>query len=172
MFRTLWPFAAAMAVVVLSSNFLVEKPLNDWLTWGALTYPFAFLVTDLVNRLHGAPAARRVVLVGFALGVALSLFVDWRIALASGTAFLVAQMFDVQVFDRLRGRAWWIAPAVSTVLGAGLDTVLFFSLAFAGSGLPWVGWATGDFGVKLAVAALSLIPYRLIVGRRPLVAGT
>jgi len=160
-----------MAVVVLASNFLVEKPINDWLTWGALTYPFAFLVTDLVNRLHGASAARRVVLVGFALGVALSLVVDWRIALASGIAFLVAQLFDVQVFDRLRGGTWWIAPAVSTVLGAALDTVLFFSLAFAGSGLPWIGWATGDLGIKWAIAALSLIPYRFIVGRRPVAAG-
>ena len=167
MLRTFWPFAAAMAVVVLASNILVEQPINDWLTWGALTYPFAFLVTDLVNRLHGVRAARRVVLVGFALGVALSLLVDPRIAAASGTAFLVAQLFDVQVFDALRERAWWVAPAVSTVLGAVLDTALFFSLAFAGTGLPWVGWGVGDLGVKWTIAALSLLPYRLLVGRRP-----
>ena len=165
MLRLLWPFAATMAVVVLASNFLVEKPINDWLTWGAITYPFAFLVTDLANRLHGARAARVVVLIGFAAGVALSLFVDPRIALASGTAFLVAQLFDVQLFDALRARAWWIAPALSTGLGAVLDTALFFSLAFAGTGLPWVSWAVGDLGVKWAVAALSLAPYRLLVVR-------
>lgn len=165
MFRILWPFALSMAVVVVASNFLVRIPINDWLTWGAITYPFAFLVTDLANRLHGARAARVVVVVGFALGVALSLLVDPRIALASGTAFLVAQLFDVQVFDALRRRVWWMAPAVSTVLGAALDTALFFSLAFAGTGLPWVTWAIGDLGVKWAVAALSLAPYRLLVGR-------
>ena len=165
MSRKLWPFAAAMAAVVLASNYLVEKPINDWLTWGAITYPFAFLVTDLVNRLRGVGAARRVVLVGFATGVALSLLVDPRIALASGTAFLVAQLFDIELFDSLRARAWWVAPALSTVLGAALDTTLFFSLAFAGTGLPWVGWAIGDLGVKWTVAALSLLPYRLLVGR-------
>ena len=165
MSRTLLPFAASMALVVLASNYLVGKPINDWLTWGAITYPFAFLVTDLANRLHGAGAARRVVVVGFALGVALSLFVDTRIALASGTAFLVAQLVDVQLFDALRARRWWVAPALSTVLGAVLDTALFFSLAFAGTGLPWVTWALGDLGVKWTVAALSLLPYRLLVGR-------
>jgi len=165
MLRTLWPFAAVMAVVVLASNVLVEMPLNDWLTWGAISYPFAFLVTDLANRLHGARAARVVVIVGFAAGVALSLFVDPRIALASGTAFLVAQLFDVQLFDALRGRAWWVAPALSSVLGAVLDTALFFSLAFAGTGLPWVTWAIGDLGVKWTIAVLSLVPYRLVVAR-------
>ena len=164
--RSLWPAAAVMAIVVLASNVLVNFPINDWLVWGALSYPVAFLVTDLVNRRRGAAAARRVVLVGFAIGVAASLFAGPRVALASGTAFLVAQLFDVQLFDALRGRRWWVAPAVSTVLGAALDTALFFSLAFAGSGLPWQQWAVGDLGVKWCVALLSLLPYRLIVGTR------
>ena len=158
--------AACMALVVLASNVLVNFPINDWLVWGAITYPLAFLVTDLVNRRRGAAAARRVVWVGFAFGVAASLFVGPRVALASGTAFLAAQLLDVQVFDALRARRWWVAPVISTVFGAMLDTALFFSLAFAGSGLPWMPWALGDLGVKWAVALLSLVPYRLIVGRQ------
>lgn len=155
--------ALAMAIVVLASNVLVNYPINDWLVWGAITYPFAFLVTDLVNRRFGVGAARRVVLVGFALGVLASLFVDPRIAVASGTAFLVAQLLDVQLFDALRSRAWWIAPVLSTFFGAIVDTVLFFSLAFGGTGTPWMQWAIGDLGVKWAVALVSLLPYRLVV---------
>jgi uncharacterized PurR-regulated membrane protein YhhQ (DUF165 family) len=158
---------AAMAVVVVASNILVGYPLNDWLTWGALSYPVAFLVTDLTNRRFGPERARRVVYVGFALAVVLSIVLATpRIALASGTAFLLAQTLDVQVFDRLRNRVWWLPPLVSSTLGSALDTVLFFTLAFAGTGLPWIGWAVGDFGVKIAVA-LALLPAFRLLARAP-----
>ena len=155
---------AAMAAVVTASNILVQYPINDWLTWGALSYPFAFLVTDLTNRRLGPVNARRVVWVGFVLAVALSWWLATpRIAGASGTAFLVGQLSDVWVFDRLRHLKWWQAPLVSSSLGSVLDTVLFFSLAFAGTGLPWVTWGVGDLAVKAAFAALLLIPFRLLL---------
>lgn len=154
-----------MAVIVVASNILVQYPINDWLTWGAFTYPIAFLVTDLVNRALGAGAARRVVYVGFSVAVVLSIaFATPRIALASGTAFLLAQLLDVYVFDRLREGAWWRAPIVSSVLGSAVDTALFFGLAFAGTGVPWISLGLGDFGVKLLIAAAALIPFRLIIG--------
>ncbi|MEM6973189.1 MAG: queuosine precursor transporter [Pseudomonadota bacterium] len=176
--------ALAMAVVVAASNFLVQIPINDLLTWGAFTYPLAFLVTDLSNRVMGPGAARRVVIAGFVVGILLSAWLaSPRIAIASGTAFLTAQLLDVAVFDRLRARAWWQAPAVSSVVGSALDTLLFFSLAFAPAfaflgedadwataPVPllyagpevalWVNLAVGDFLVKLAVAAAALVPYR------------
>ena len=155
---------AAMAVVVTASNVLVQYPINDWLTWGALSYPFAFLVTDLTNRRFGPGGARRVVLVGFACAVVLSAwFATPRIAAASGSAFLIAQLADVQVFDRLRDAKWWQAPLVSSALGSILDTALFFSLAFAGSGLPWVTWALGDLAVKAGFALMLLVPFRLLL---------
>ncbi len=155
---------AAMAVVVTASNVLVRHPLNDWLTWGALSYPFAFLVTDLTNRRLGPGAARRVVLVGFACAVVLSAWLATpRIAAASGSAFLVAQLADVQVFDRLRNARWWQAPLVSSALGSILDTALFFSLAFAGTGLPWITWGVGDLTVKAGFALILLIPFRLLL---------
>ena len=159
-----WWAVVAMAIVVGVSNYLVAIPINDWLVWGAVTYPLAFLVNDLVNRFYGASQARKVVYVGFAVGVALSLSVesiDTRIALASGTAFLIAQLLDVSIFDRLRVGKWWIAPSVSSAISSIVDTVLFFGIAFAGTGLPWMQWATGDLGVKWAVAAGSLVVYRL-----------
>lgn len=152
----------AMIVVVVSSNILVNYPINDFLTWGAFTYPFAFLVTDLTNRRLGPGKARQVVYVGFALAVLLSVFVDVRIAIASGSAFLIAQLSDVFVFDKLRRQTWWRAPLVSSTLGSVLDTALFFSIAFVGTGLPWVTWAIGDLAVKLVFAATMLIPYRLL----------
>ena len=160
--------AIAMAVVVAASNYLVQIPINDWFTWGAFTYPIAFLVTDLTNRRFGPAQARRVVYAGFALGVAISLYTaTGRIALASGTAFLVAQLFDVWLFNRLRSaKAWWRAPAISSTLASALDTVLFFSLAFAMTGLPWITWAAGDYGAKLAVAGAMLVPFRLMMGQR------
>lgn len=148
---------AAMAAIVLASNVLVQVLLGDWLTWGALTYPFAFLVTDVVNRLHGPAAARRVVLWGFLVGLACSAvgtqiegtfgpLVTWRVAAGSAAAFLAAQMADVALFDRLRGGAWWRAPLASSGAGSALDTALFFTIAFAGAlALPpaWgdVAWA-------------------------------
>ena len=159
---------SAMGVVVLASNIAVNYPINDWLTWGALIYPIAFLVTDLVNRIFGPRPARKVVYAGFATGVALSLwFADQRIALASGTAFLTAQLLDIWVFDRLRRQSWWKAPVVSSLLSSALDTALFFSLAFYATGLPWVTWAIGDYGAKLAMAALLLVPFRAFIALLP-----
>lgn len=159
---------SAMGVVVLASNIAVNYPINDWLTWGALIYPIAFLVTDLVNRIFGPKPARKVVYAGFATGVVLSLwFADQRIALASGTAFLTAQLLDIWVFDRLRQQSWWKAPVVSSLLSSALDTALFFSLAFYATGLPWVTWAIGDYGAKLTMAAVLLVPFRAFIALLP-----
>lgn len=190
---------AAMAAIVAASNVLVQYPvqarlgavnLADLLTWGAFTYPFSFLVTDLTNRSLGPAVARRVVLTGFAIAVVLSIWLATpRIAIASGTAFLVAQLLDVAIFHRLRTGAWWRAPVVSTTVGSIVDTALFFSLAFAAtfsmlgenppfftaptpllgvfSGLTpplWVSLALGDLVVKLLLAGLALVPYRLVLG--------
>lgn len=168
----------AMAAVILLSNIAVQYPVQmmlpvgddglnmaDWLTWGAFTYPIAFLVTDTTNRLFGFGAARKVVYAGFIIGVALSYyFADPRIAVASGSAFLLAQILDVVIFDRLRKATWWKAPAISSFIGSAVDTVVFFSIAFAGTGLPWIGWATGDFAAKLLMIALLLYPFKLITG--------
>jgi len=161
--RGFWIGVVAMSVVVTASNIAVQYPINDWLTWGAFTYPLSFLVNDLTNRNLGPAVARRVVYVGFVLGVLLSLHFGWRIALASGSAFLVAQLLDVHIFDRLRRAAWWRAPFVSSTLASIIDTALFFGLAFAGTGLPWVTWAIGDYGVKLAMALGLLIPFRALM---------
>jgi len=162
--RGFWIGVIAMIVIVTGANIAVQYPINDWLTWGAFTYPVSFLVTDLTNRNMGPAVARRVVYVGFVLGVALSFyFAGWRIALASGSAFLVAQLLDVQIFDRLRRGIWWRAPFVSSTLASVIDTALFFGLAFAGTGLPWVTWAIGDYGVKLAMALGLLIPFRALM---------
>lgn len=200
----LLPGILAMAAIVVASNVLVQFLLLDGLlTWGAFTYPFAFLVTDLVNRLQGAAAARRVVLAGFATGVACSLVgtqvmlefgpaVTLRVAVASGVAFLAAQMLDVAVFDRMRAGAWWRAPLVSTLVGATVDTMLFFSIAFSGfvtvfpagadaavewaqgpapfltlgPEVPlWISLAVADWGVKIALALIALVPFRLVLGR-------
>jgi uncharacterized PurR-regulated membrane protein YhhQ (DUF165 family) len=179
---------AAMAVVVLASNILVQYPftyggLGNYLTWGAFSYPIAFLVTDLSNRRFGPRTARRIVYAGFVLAVALSVyFATPRIAIASGAAFLAAQLLDIRIFQRLRDKAWWLPPFVSSVISSGLDTAIFFSLAFAcgpvlGLGLtisdalglvgiadscaalPWVNLAVADYLVKLALAALSIAPY-------------
>ncbi|MBB3065241.1 VUT family protein [Limibacillus halophilus] len=166
-FRLLLPPLVAMALVIVLSNELVQHPINDWLTWGAISYPIAFLVTDTTNRLLGAKNARWVVALGFVIGVALSLLVDVRIAIASGSAFLVAQMLDISVFNQLRRAVWWKAPLVSSVIGSAVDTALFFSLAFAGTGLPWITWAWGDFGAKLFMAATLLPVFRLIVTYYP-----
>ena len=163
--RRLTPSVLAMVATVVASNILVQYPftpfgLGDLLTWGAFTYPFAFLVTDLTNRWFGPVKTRRVVYVGFAIAVLLSVWLsEPRIALASGTAFLCAQLLDVTLFNRLRAGSWWRAPLVSSSIGSALDTVIFFSIAFAGSGLPWTTWALGDFSVKMLVAIASLLPY-------------
>ena len=159
--------ALAMAAVVLASNILVQFPLNDWLTWGAVTYPVAFLVSELVNRAHGPLQARRVAWVGFAVAVAASLVLaPARIAIASGAAFLLSQWLDISVFDRLRHGTWWRAPLVATLLAAVLDTAVFWSIAFAGTSDPWVTWALGDLGVKLGLGVALLLPFRLLIGRQ------
>ena len=172
--RRLLPSVVAMAAIVLASNILVQHPfrhfgLDEILTWGAFTYPFAFLVTDLTNRWFGPARTRLVVYVGFAVAVGLSILLsDARIALASGSAFLAAQLLDVAIFNRLRSGSWWRAPLVSSTIGSAVDTAIFFSLAFAGTGLPWTTWALGDFAVKMLVAVAALIPYAgLMNSRRP-----
>jgi queuosine precursor transporter len=157
-----------MATVVVASNVLVQYPINAWLTWGAFTYPVAFLVTDVTTRRYGPATARRVALVGFALAVVLSIWLATpRIAVASGIAFLTAQLLDVAVFQRLRTLPWWQAPLASSTVASMWDTAVFFSLAFAFTGLPWVTWALGDFAAKMAMALALLLPFRLLVGTRP-----
>jgi hypothetical protein len=180
--------ALAMTFVVVASNILVQYPfeplgLGDYLTWGAFTYPVAFLVTDLTNRRYGAGMARRLVAVGFVIAVALSIWLATpRIALASGTAFLVGQLFDITVFNRFRRQSWWRAPLIGSVFGSVIDTALFFSLAFAGDvemsgpvdfmglSLPlWQSLAICDFLVKMLLALLALVPYgALLRAIRPL----
>jgi len=156
----------AMVLVVASANYLVQFPVNDWLTWGALTYPVSYFVTDLTNRRYGPGAARRVVLIGFALAVMVSIWLaSPRIALASGTAFLVSQLLDVAIFNRLRRRAWWQPPLVSSVLGSFVDTALFFALAFWGTAMPWMTLAIGDYGVKVGIALMLLLPWRVVARR-------
>ena len=159
--------ALAMAMVVLASNILVQFPINDWLTWGAFTYPFAFLVSDWANRQYGPAMARRIAWAGFAVAVAASLVLaPVRIAVASGTAFLLSQWLDISVFDRLRHGTWWRAPLVATLLAAVLDTAVFWSIAFAGTSDPWITWALGDLGVKLGLGVALLLPFRLLIGRQ------
>jgi queuosine precursor transporter len=176
--RILLPGILAMAIIVVASNILVQYPLGAFLTWGALTYPFAFLVTDLTNRLKGPTAARRVVLAGFATGIVCSFIgtqivgefgplVTFRIALGSGLAFLCAQLLDISVFNRLRQGSWWKAPLVSTLVSSTLDTAIFFTVAFsAGPAAPfWVSLAFGDWLVKLLLAGVALLPFRLALAR-------
>ncbi|WP_370049724.1 MULTISPECIES: queuosine precursor transporter [Salipiger] len=199
------PGILAMAAIVLASNILVQFLFGQWLTWGAFTYPLAFLVTDVMNRLYGAKAARKVVFAGFVVGVICSLIgtqimlqgdgytypaVTLRVAIGSGLAFLTAQMMDVAIFDRLREGAWWRAPLASTLVGSALDTAIFFTIAFsgalsflepgndvswAGEVLPllgvgpmvplWVSLGTADWLVKLSLAIIALVPFRVIVSK-------
>jgi uncharacterized PurR-regulated membrane protein YhhQ (DUF165 family) len=162
----------AMVLVVAASNVAVQHPftpfgLQDVLTWGAFTYPFAFLVTDLTNRWAGPVAARRVVYAGFALGVVLSaLLAEPRIAAASGAAFLAGQLLDITVFNRMRQASWWKAPLASSALGSAVDTGLFFGLAFAGTDVPWHSLALGDLAVKLTYALVLLAPFRAALAWR------
>jgi len=199
--KRILPGIIAMAAIVVASNILVQHLFGQWLTWGAFTYPLAFLVTDVMNRVYGVSAARKVVVAGFVTGIVCSLIgtqimgefgplVTLRIAIGSGVAFLSAQLLDVAIFNRLRGGAWWRAPLASTLIGSSLDTVLFFSIAFsatfayieplndvswAGEVLPllgvgpaaplWVSLALADWLVKLSLALLALVPFRVIVTR-------
>lgn len=186
-------YVALMTIVVVASNFLVQFPvpgnlagieLSDLLTWGAFIYPAAFLVTDLTNRQFGPTIARRVVFVGFIVGVALSFWTSMpRIAMASGTAYLVGQLIDISVFNQLRRQSWWRAPLAGSLIGSALDTIIFFSLSFAPlfgflgpnddfaiaqapilgvfamEAPRWMSWALGDFVVKLIVGLVMLLPY-------------
>lgn len=159
-------FAMAMAGVVGASNWLVQYPINDYLTWGAFSYPLAYLVTDVCNRCFGPRRAREVAFVGFAVGIALSLALATnRIAFASGVAFLASQLLDVAVFNRLRRASWWQAPLWGSVAASVIDTALFFSLAFHGTEVPWLPLAGGDLVAKLLMAVLLLAPYRALVRR-------
>ncbi|WP_282128113.1 queuosine precursor transporter [Roseobacter litoralis] len=201
MTRAHLPGIIAMAAIVVASNILVQFLFGNWLTWGAFTYPLAFLITDIMNRVYGAQAARRVVFTGFVVGIICSLIgtqimgeygplVTLRIAIGSGIAFLTAQLLDVSIFSALRGGTWWRAPLASTLIGSTVDTALFFSVAFsaslsfiepandvswAGEVLPilgfgpqaplWVSLAIADWGVKLSLALLALVPFRMITAR-------
>ncbi len=163
----LWPYLLAMVLVVVSANILVQYPVNDWLTWGAITYPLAFLLTDLCNRRFGPQPARRLVWGGFVVAVLLSAWLATpRIAMASGSAFLLAQMLDVKLFDHWRhARQWWLPPLLSSSVGSALDTAWFFTVAFIATDTPWLTWAVGDYLVKLLIALLLLLPYRSITRR-------
>ena len=167
----------SMGLIVLASNFLVQFPvkyygLQDILTYGAFSYPVAFLITDLANRSYGKTAAKKIVYIGFSIGVSFTLlfstnfadFISIRIAIGSGTAFIVAQLLDVKIFDKLRNKRWFIAPLSSSVIGSTIDTFLFFSIAFYATGIPWISLSFGDLAVKLTVALLMLLPFRLLLG--------
>lgn len=164
--RSLLLSALAMAAIVLVSNVLVQHPINAWLTWGAFSYPVAYLVTDVCNRAYGAALARRVAWIGFAVGfIASALMAPLRIAIASGTAFIVSQLLDVAVFNRLRQQSWWKAPLLGSAAASIVDTAIFFSLAFGGTEISWLHLAVGDLGIKLGMAFVLLPPYRLLVAR-------
>lgn len=166
-----------MGVVVLTSNYLVQFPINYYgleeiLTYGAFSYPVAFLITDLANRSYGKVVARKIVYVGFIIGIVFTLFfstnfadlISVRIAIGSGTAFMVAQLLDVQIFDYLRKKKWFVAPLTSSLIGSTVDTFLFFSISFYATGIPWVTLSLGDLAVKIFVALTMLIPFRLLLG--------
>ena len=166
-----------MGVVVLSSNYLVQFPikyygLEEILTYGAFSYPIAFLITDLANRSYGKMIARKIVYIGFAIGISFTLLfstnfadlISVRIAIGSGAAFLVAQLLDVQIFDQLRKKKWFVAPLTSSFIGSTVDTFLFFSISFYATGIPWVTLSLGDLAVKIFVALAMLIPFRLLLG--------
>ena len=166
-----------MGVVVLSSNYLVQFPIKHYgleeiLTYGAFSYPIAFLITDLTNRSYGKIVARKIVYIGFIIGVSFTLLfstnfadlISVRIAIGSGTAFLVAQLLDVQIFDKLRKKKWFVAPLTSSFIGSTVDTFLFFSISFYATGIPWLTLSLGDLAVKIFVALMMLIPFRLLIG--------
>ena len=165
-----------MGAVVLTSNYLVQFPVNYYgleeiLTYGAFSYPIAFLITDLANRSYGKVVARQIVYIGFTIGVSFTLLfstnftdlISLRIAIGSGTAFLIAQLLDVQIFDKLRKKKWFIAPLTSSVIGSTIDTFLFFSISFYSTGVPWITLSLGDLTVKILVTLIMLIPFRLLL---------
>ena len=165
-----------MGAVVLASNYLVQFPIKHYglekiLTYGAFSYPIAFLITDLANRSFGKIVARKIVYIGFAIGISFTLLfstnfadlISIRIAIGSGTAFLVAQLLDVQIFDKLRKREWFVAPLTSSLIGSTIDTFIFFSISFYGTGIPWITLSLGDLSVKIFVALMMLVPFRLLL---------
>lgn len=165
-----------MGVVVLSSNYLVQFPINYYglseiLTYGAFSYPVAFLITDLANRFYGKFVARKIVYFGFFIGIIFTLFfstdfadlISVRIAIGSGVAFITAQLLDIQIFDRLRKKEWFIAPLTSSFIGSTVDTFLFFSIAFYATGVPWITLSLGDLAVKLFVSLVMLIPFKILL---------
>ena len=175
--RRLLLLSFLMGVVVLSSNYLVQFPikyygLEEILTYGAFTYPIAFLITDLANRSYGKLSARKIVYIGFIIGISFTLFfttnfsdlISVRIAIGSCTAFIVSQLLDVQIFDKLRKKEWFVAPLASSFIGSVVDTFLFFSISFYGTGVPWVTLSIGDLAVKIFMALLMLIPFILLLG--------
>ena len=166
-----------MGLVVLASNYLVQFPikyygLEEILTYGAFSYPIAFLITDLANRSFGKSVARKIVYIGFTIGILFTLIfstnfadlISIRIAIGSGTAFIIAQLLDVQIFDQLRQKKWFIAPLTSSLIGSTVDTFLFFSISFYATGVPWVTLSLGDLAVKIFIALVMLIPFRLLLG--------
>ena len=171
-----------MGVVVLSSNYLVQFPINYYglseiLTYGAFSYPVAFLITDLANRFYGKFVARKIVYIGFFIGIIFTLLfstdfadlISIRIAIGSGVAFITAQLLDIQIFDRLRQKEWFIAPLTSSFIGSTVDTFLFFSISFYGTGVPWITLSLGDLTVKLFVALIMLIPFKILLKiRKPI----
>ena len=175
--RLLIALSFLMGVVVLASNYLVQFPVRYYglekiLTYGAFSYPIAFLITDLTNRSYGKIIAKKVVYIGFVIGIIFTVLfstnfgdlISIRIAFGSGTAFIVAQLLDVQIFDKLRKRQWFVAPFISSLIGSSVDTLLFFSISFYATGIPWITLAMGDFAVKIFVALLMLIPFKLLLG--------
>tara|TARA_B100000953_G_scaffold228594_1_gene190220 strand:- start:53 stop:601 length:549 start_codon:yes stop_codon:yes gene_type:complete len=175
--RLLLLLPVLMGAVVLVSNYLVQFPIKHYgleeiLTYGAFSYPIAFLITDLANRSYGKLVARKIVYIGFIIGIAFTFFfstnfsdlISVRIAVGSGTAFIVAQLLDVQIFDQLRNKRWFVAPLTSSLIGSIVDTFLFFSISFYGTGIPWITLSFGDFVVKILVALIMLIPFRLLLG--------
>ena len=165
-----------MGVIVLASNYLVQFPINYYglekiLTYGAFSYPIAFLITDLANRSYGKLIARNIVYIGFIIGISFTLLfstnfadlISVRIAIGSGTAFLVAQLLDVQIFDNLRKKTWYVAPLSSSIIGSIVDTFLFFSISFYATGVPWVTLSLGDLTVKILITLIMLIPFRLLL---------
>jgi uncharacterized PurR-regulated membrane protein YhhQ (DUF165 family) len=166
-----------MGVIVLLSNYLVQFPVQYYglekvLTYGAFSYPVAFLITDLANRSYGKIIARKIVYIGFVIGILFTILfsknftdlISIRIAIGSGLAFLIAQLLDVQIFDRLRKKKWYVAPLTSSLIGSTVDTFIFFSVAFYGTGVPWVTLSFGDLTIKVFVALIMLIPFRLLLG--------
>ena len=177
MSRLFLSLSLIMGVIVLTSNYLVQFPikyygLEEILTYGAFSYPIAFLITDLANRSYGKLIARQIVYIGFAIGISFTLLfstnfgdlISVRIAIGSGTAFLIAQLIDVQIFDKLRMKKWFVAPLTSSFIGSAVDTFLFFSISFYATGVPWVTLSLGDLAVKIFVALIMLIPFRLLLG--------